>query len=249
MILTKTQCIDYLWKAIVAYSLPTKRGWPPADRKIPIPSEGNWWNIGNAQGYYLVDEDKNGVILDLIDRGSDSGDDWKKNLTTFPFQLPSTAKDSKKHWDIHAGFCEVYLQKQALMHDIVRKIKPSRVITSGHSLGGATCQLTALDIKSVFPKIDVTCLPFAPPRLFKQETADQYDSVVNNTYGFYLHPDIIPVLPAEYGLVKGVEKLEPAELSSIWLDSPLGQFIGMVAVEKMHPHHPLRLVLAMEKWL
>ncbi|HTF95666.1 MAG TPA: lipase family protein [Cellvibrio sp.] len=173
------------------------------------------WGSGKEECYALLyhSANENTVYL-MAFRGTSSADDMLLDLESGASEAfkPYLVVDNFPA-DIHVGdgFNKIYTTKNYSMSDslqvqlfeALKKLTnpPTKIIITGHSLGGALASLFALDIAACSPDIDVYSLTFASPRVGTSKWQTAYNQTyklfertirVRNTY------DLVPKSPAEH---------------------------------------------------
>lgn len=91
--------------------------------------------------------------------GTESLYDWFFNL-----MLWLVACDDGIEGRVHAGFCCKWKAVSAKVIDAVRRLGGSRVLITGHSMGGALASIAAIDIARALPNVDIIVYTFGAPR-------------------------------------------------------------------------------------
>ena len=126
-------------------------------------------------------------------RGSNSGKDWKTNLTFRRKSIPYGNTASKIR--VHSGFLEAY--KYAARGVINSNITDDvhQVKICGHSQGAALAILCAVDLEYNFPDRDYEVMLFGSPRVGNRAFRDSYNKRVFETMRVENGNDIVTKIP------------------------------------------------------
>jgi triacylglycerol lipase len=116
--------------------------------------------------------------------------DLKFILSTYPY-APASAAEMK----VHYGFIQAYSSVRDAVLSMTRDNSHRKVITTGHSLGGALAILAAMDIQQNIPGKEISCYTFGGPRVGDPTFAAAYEQLVPATYRFVNDADLIPAIP------------------------------------------------------
>ena len=142
----------------------------------------------------------------IIFRGSDGRADWFDNFK-FSKKPLSFIKLSKKEVPykgvnpdikVHRGFIQQYKTIKATILEHIIKERDNgctRVIVTGHSLGGALATLCALDIQFHHPDLEIICIPIASPRVGNKRFTKSFNWRVPETYRFVYRNDSVCKVP------------------------------------------------------
>lgn len=120
--------------------------------------------------------------------------DWITDLKFIQQVYPyGEKKDSKVR--VHFGFISAYKSVREAIHNEVKKTPHSRIICTGHSLGGALATLCALDIQYNFPDKEVSCYTYGSPKVGNSRFVESFNRRVPNTFRFVNSADSVPKLP------------------------------------------------------
>lgn len=116
---------------------------------------------------------------------------------------------------VHAGFLEAY---RVIREDMLKHIskKTKRVVTCGHSLGGALASLAAVDI-SCNRQIPVTCFTYGSPRAGDGRFAKAFNEHVERSIRLVNGLDPVTFVPLSFMGFKHV-KGEQAVGKATWAD-------------------------------
>lgn len=90
-----------------------------------------------------------------------------------------TMKFGNNNLKVHRGFKSEYESSKESLFEALRQTDPNKTVNaSGHSLGGATSQIFALDAATNHPKIKIGMVhTYGSPRVFSIEAAQKYNEV------------------------------------------------------------------------
>lgn len=103
--------------------------------------------------------------------------------------------DGNNNIKVHYGFSEAYKSVREAVLDAAKKTPHKRIMTTGHSLGGALAKLAALDIQFNVPGKEISCYTFGAPKVGNTEFVKSYNKRVPNTFRIVNGVDSIPDLP------------------------------------------------------
>lgn len=131
---------------------------------------------------------KSSDTLYIVFRGSDSISDLLHNINFVP-------TDFKKYGKIHGGYYHYYKAVQKPIHQYVAKNsnKIKHVVTTGHSLGGASAVLASMDLCTTDKQM--TCITFGTPPMADTKFLESQMMLVPNTYRVVNAEDWAPKLP------------------------------------------------------
>ncbi|KAL4439948.1 hypothetical protein ABPG75_002949 [Micractinium tetrahymenae] len=146
---------------------------------------------------------KDGTLL-LAFRGTASRANAATDLKFFRTTLEPRRYHHGQPAKVHSGFyhaysaCEERMQLLQRVADIVAGFTPGRrlqLYLTGHSLGGALCQLAAFTLQQVYPYADTAVVTFGAPRVGNPAFSWLYRSLVPNTFGVVNDQDPVPRVP------------------------------------------------------
>jgi hypothetical protein len=152
----------------------------------------------DTQGAILVD--KFNEIVYIVFRGT-AGD---KDIITDARCIQRQVKIHGRECKVHTGFYKAY---ESVKDDIkLGDYKNYKIITCGHSLGGALATLLAADLEHD----NVTCISFGAPRVGDKKFVEIFKSVVkDNTFRFIHENDVVPMVPRlNYDTVTGRVRID-----------------------------------------
>ncbi|KAH8828776.1 alpha/beta-hydrolase [Flagelloscypha sp. PMI_526] len=160
---------------------------------------------GGEVPHFLVAHDRLENTIVVAHEGTNS-DDPTSILNDLEFNLVplNTAKfplfvDSGA--EIHDGFQDSFYGGAddilTAVQDALISKKSSKLLLTGHSLGGALAVMDAMMFKQVLdPSIDIKTITFGTPRSGNQEWADLVDQTLDTDHIFITNKnDIVPQLP------------------------------------------------------
>ena len=129
-------------------------------------------------------------------RGSESFDNWITDLST----LKTRYNDPNcVDCEVHSGFFEAEQNVITGIYDEVRRVSQlygtRSVKTTGHSLGAALANLTAMDM--VRAGYDVSLYNFGQPRVGNKKYADYCQKMLPEQYRHVHNKDMVPHTPPE----------------------------------------------------
>ena len=129
----------------------------------------------------------------MVFRGSNNIQNWILNIGTTRSTYSLCA-----NCGVHSGFLSGYNAVNAAVKTAVQNLKAkyrgSRLIITGHSLGGALAILCTAELKLLFGTVDLT-YTFGQPRVGNQAFVDWFTGYNPNTYRLVDYADIVPHLP------------------------------------------------------
>lgn len=159
-----------------------------------------------------VDDALKAIIV--VFRGSENTENWLTNI-----QVWKVTCNECKGCKVHEGFYDAY--KSLLTENLEGYIKAAldanptyRVITTGHSLGGAIASLAAAGIAARFPEAKVTVYTCGQPRVGNQDFADFINNNVEGSFRVVYKYDPVPHNP---GTIVGFKHAG----HEIWYDSSM----------------------------
>jgi predicted lipase len=156
-----------------------------------------------------------GIVI--VFRGSDSSFDWGTNFSTrqeraefdqkiiqgeivdaegkeqiYPYEGTSSSGAL-----MHQGFVNAYFSVRDEIHDYIQSHPVSKVITAGHSLGGALATLCAVDVQYNFSKklSEIENYTFGAPKVGNEGFRQSFNQRVPKSYRFVYGMDIVAELP------------------------------------------------------
>lgn len=152
------------------------------------------YNLTQAPGYIGYSPSKNAIIISF--RGSQNVQNWIENLNfekvPYVFCL---------RCEIHAGFYADYMAVSTTVSNkvqsLLNKYPKARVVTTGHSLGGALATIAGLELKRVFSNLEVEIHHYGGPRIGNVHLARHINNKISDIYRVVHHKDIVPHLPPD----------------------------------------------------
>jgi len=96
---------------------------------------------------------------------------------------------------VHRGFFRKYRSLRAQMLEIVAQRKPTQLLLTGHSMGGAIACLAALDLHYQFEDIELHVVTFGSPRVGNRAFQDQLASACTSIHQLRDPRDLVPFYP------------------------------------------------------
>lgn len=150
----------------------------------------------NVEGHMGLFGDK----LYIVYESTDSKMDWKDN---FKFQQKGMYNAGKygKRVRVHSGFRRQYhiisdtIYSMAI--DLLKEYDLSKIIVTGHSLGGAISTICALDLRDkwVLDGIEVACITFGSPRVGNRHFAKVFNKNIRTKYRYQYGQDLVCGVP------------------------------------------------------
>jgi hypothetical protein len=112
-----------------------------------------------------------------------------------------TSKLAEKDMTVHNGFAYQYGQSRSNLRKILgthkdEKGKVPNITFTGHSLGGAVCQIAAMDCSDMIDLESTKIVTFGSPRVFSKSSAAIYDAKFEKkTTHITISTDTIPRIP------------------------------------------------------
>jgi predicted lipase len=107
--------------------------------------------------------------------------------------FPSSDLGSPQQVLCHKGFLDIYNVIKGEVFDTLDKIKPNKVIVSGHSLGSGIATLASIDLGK--KGYEVYAYVFASPRVCNANLQKAVTKYVKGFYRMTNEADIIPTFP------------------------------------------------------
>lgn len=163
--------------------------------------------------------------------------DLKFVLSAYPF-VPAGAGAVK----VHYGFIQAFSSVRDAILQMVRDSKQHKVLTTGHSLGGALAVLAALDVRQNVPDKQVSCYTFGSPKVGDPAFANYYNKLVPNTFRIVNDADVIPTIPpAGYAHVGQLYHLGP-------VGTDTGGLVEAIT-KRVSDHLPHNYIAALNKFM
>jgi hypothetical protein len=80
---------------------------------------------------------------------------------------------------------------------LLNKYPGARVVTTGHSLGGALATIAGLELRRVFYNVEVEIHHYGAPRVGNVHLSKHITNKIPNIYRVVHHKDIVPHLPPD----------------------------------------------------
>lgn len=145
-----------------------------------------------VQGLIHLEDTPDTEIMLIVFTGTDEFiDAWrdiriKKKI--YPYGNPNS--DIK----VYDGVMSHYFLVRSIIQSKVRELRPKEIWITGHSLGGATATVCAIDLQFHFdPRI--SCITFGSPKVGNKEFAESYNKRIPNHYRVVNNGDIVEHLP------------------------------------------------------
>jgi triacylglycerol lipase len=145
------------------------------------------------EGAFVKEKD----TLHIFFMATNTNLDWITNLFFFKKRVPYNNVKNREV-KVHSGYCKRYTLNSIRTKILLYTAKNpdiKNVIVSGYSMGGGLAPICAVDVAYNFPKLNVSCLSFAGPRVGNKAFLD---SIINQGVQFKhfaMTNDIVPKLP------------------------------------------------------
>ncbi|KAF2709530.1 alpha/beta-hydrolase [Pleomassaria siparia CBS 279.74] len=143
-----------------------------------------------ASGYVAVDDTNKLIIVSF--RGSHSQEDWATDL-----DIEAIPTDLCKNCTIHEGFWNSWLKSRTVVTAAVKKAVQEhsdyKIVTTGHSLGGALSAVAATSLRNV--GLNVAMYSFGAPRIGSLEVSQYISNQPGGNYRVTHWNDAVPQLP------------------------------------------------------
>jgi triacylglycerol lipase len=155
-----------------------------------------------------------GTAATIVFRGSESSEDWETDFNT---KLEQAQFDQKVIRELivgpqqkvypygeasssgalmHSGFVKAYFAVRDQIHAYIKTHPVSRVVTTGHSLGGALATLCAVDVQYNFSDtVKIEAFTYGAPKVGNDGFRDSYNQRVPHSYRVVNGMDIVPEVP------------------------------------------------------
>jgi predicted lipase len=148
-------------------------------------------SAGGVQGFVGFSTNLKSIIVSF--RGSSNIKNWISNLNA-----ARTTYAVCSGCQVHSGFNSAYNLVKNDLHSLVEQytamFRGSRIMVTGHSLGGALAILAASDFITLYGKVDEV-YTFGQPRVGNAAFGLWYQQKVPQTYRLIHYADIVPHLP------------------------------------------------------
>ncbi|MEM9217751.1 MAG: lipase family protein [Cyanobacteria bacterium P01_F01_bin.150] len=135
----------------------------------------------------------------VVFRGSGEDADWDTNFALNQTQGYPYDDNPRTDIQIHEGFSNAYLSVRDSIHKEISNLEQqTRIIVTGHSLGGALATLCALDLQFNFfssASEQISLYTFGSPRVGNANFKKSFDRRVPNSYRIINGMDIVPAVP------------------------------------------------------
>lgn len=131
---------------------------------------------------------RDGTLFITI-KGTDSFRDMLTDVNVYLVKFEGT------HYRAHSGFVDDYQLARETVLDAVAAAS-TRVVVTGHSLGGAVATLLAVAIREHHPTLPLSVYTFGSPKVCCRPLAKHHNRIVATTYRFVNDRDLVPRVPA-----------------------------------------------------
>ena len=164
----------------------------------------------------VILQDSGGRVM-IAFRGTESVSDWIRNAMRYRTGFPHMNMNGGSS-SVHAGFLSQYSGMRRRVIDYVRASDASKVLITGHSLGGALATLCAADIAHQFADKTIDCYAYSSPRVGDRRFVNYVEHQTNLTVLRIRVPgDVVTSLPY-FGFVhtRGVTSVPLPKSMSSW---------------------------------
>lgn len=151
-------------------------------------------SLASVVGYIGYDSDNNDIILSW--RGSADTRNWIEDFTFNTVAYPGCEK-----CEIHDGFYADYrlVEKQVneAVDNLIKMYPTSRIVATGHSLGGALAEVCGLELAKKYGDRVKEVHHFGGPRIGNYELAMHTHKVLPVIFRVVHNRDLVPHLPPE----------------------------------------------------
>eukprot|EP01132_Coremiostelium_polycephalum_P003742 gene3742-4661_t len=190
------QAKQHLSMSYISYcDIPTIKNWNCSTCKNELsnftPHKVLYITKTTTQAYVGYTDD----TLYVVFRGSKELNNWVSNL-----KLILVNYSLCKNCVVHAGFLECWNSaKNEIKDTITSALKEctdcTKIVITGHSLGGAISTLCSIEVSKWFPELSVESYTFGSPRVGNDKFAKFFNQNVPNNYRVVYKFDTIPHLP------------------------------------------------------
>jgi len=140
-----------------------------------------------------------GDTVEVVFRGTvlKSLKNWIDDIDFAPIRPYPSAKDAFVHSGFMSAYETVRLAAKAAVIELITQIKPSRVVITGHSLGGALATLCATELAPLLP-VPVHVYNYGSPRVGNINFVNYFESLVEVVYRITYNTDLVPHLPETF---------------------------------------------------
>lgn len=143
----------------------------------------------------------------VVCRGTQTTEEWRQNAKAGMTKYMIDMGRAVNHGKVHKGFYQVYgAFRSALMEEIravyrtLESGSGTRLLITGHSLGGALATLTTYEIGVRFgDRFNVIMHNFASPRVSGNTWRDNFHKTITDGYRFVNTKDLVPDVPPAAG--------------------------------------------------
>lgn len=188
---------------------------------------------------------RNGNAMVFAFRGADACNDIYYNLHTRLIELRISG-ESRGY--VHTGFLDYYHNVRDDMMRILHvyledfAIMSKSIVFIGHSLGGASCMLAAMECAIAVADAHVSCYTFGAPRVGNRAFVRSYMKYVPDNYRFVCTLDPIPHLPPPifFRHPGGAYRIGPAMGIRAFITQIILLFVFSSCTQQCLVHHDIR---------
>ena len=152
-------------------------------------------------------------------RGTSSKADIFADLQIYR-RVPKFFRRSKIFGRVHSGFLTQYESVRDQVHLMANVHASTRVMVTGHSLGGALATLCALDLAVTNPSLDVDCITFGSPRVGCRRFAKLFTDRVHKHVRCVHNSDLITMIPIAFRFEHTPGKMK-VTTPGTWVPTPI----------------------------
>jgi triacylglycerol lipase len=113
---------------------------------------------------------------------------------TYPYMAPSSSGAK-----MHRGFVEAYFSVRDEIHNFVEDHPTTKIILTGHSLGGALATLCAVDLQFNYPdQFAIELYTYGCPRVGNSGFVESFNQRIPNAYRFVYGSDAVTGVPVPW---------------------------------------------------
>ncbi|KYK54234.1 hypothetical protein DCS_06191 [Drechmeria coniospora] len=147
--------------------------------------------VFDVNGYVSVDHQRKEIVIAF--RGSWSARNWIWNFVAAWSDCPY-ARECKVHTGFYTTWRVVSDGVTSVVQQLMKKFDAYKVVTTGHSLGGALATIAAVELR-YFNKISVDAYTYGAPRIGNSIFANFASAQTGTIYRITHGGDFVPRLP------------------------------------------------------
>ncbi|TGZ84085.1 alpha/beta-hydrolase [Ascodesmis nigricans] len=181
------------------------------------------FNEGKTDTTGIIARDDDAKYIVVTFRGSRSFKNWITNIALILIPAPAFCKDCKIHKGFYEAYQEVQPRIQAAVEKLVKQYPGYRIVTTGHSLGGALATIAAVDLRK---RWKVESYTYGSPRIGNAALSFFITSSTSGSNYRITHlDDPVPRLPLlvqgythvspEYHIFRGDHNIRPQDVNIV----------------------------------